>query len=89
MAYLFTLSAIAWGDEYVGPLHTPEDAIKAILGSEKFDRKDVKVVLLKYDYLKKEWHIELTPSKQKCLDCYPTYLIEDTEPLKIKKIPHG
>ena len=89
MASLLALSSFAFGDEYVEPIHTPEDVIKVILRSENLDRKDVKVIFLKYDYLKKEWHVELTPTRKTCVDCYPSYFLENAEPLKVKKLPHG
>lgn len=89
MASLFALSSFAFGDGYVGPMHTPEDVIQTILRNENLDRKDVKVILLQYDYLKKEWHVELAPTRKTCIDCYPSYFLENAEPLKVKKLLHG
>lgn len=88
-ASLIALSSLVFGAEYSKPIHSPEQIVNVVLKSAKLNRKDVKVILLRYDYLKKEWHLELTPNNQACIDCYPSYYIEDTKPPKVKTIPHG
>ena len=88
-ASLIALSSLAFGGEYSKPIHSPEQIVNVVLKSANLKRKDVKVVLLRYDYLKKEWHLELTPSNHTCIDCYSSYYIEDTKPPKVKTILHG
>jgi hypothetical protein len=88
-ACLLAVSTSTLGGEYGLPIHSPEEVVRAVLESGSLNREEVKVVLLKYDYLKNEWHVELMPSNKSCIDCYPSYHIENTESLNVRAIPHG
>jgi len=39
--------------------------------------------------MKGHWHIELSPKKRDCIDCYPSYYLKNKEKLILEYVPHG
>jgi len=81
----FTLAA----EGYKQPVLTASQVIDLVLQQQKLEKNDVKVILLNFDYLQRKWHIELAPPTKPCLDCYPSFYIEDAQNPKIESFMHG
>lgn len=76
-------------DEIIEPTTSFQRVMEEVYRFAKVNPEEVKVVLFKFDYKTGEWQIELMPSKQACLDCYPSYYVKDSNGLVVRAIPHG
>jgi len=70
-------------------LHDPNEILDAVYEVAGVGADEVKIVIFEYDYIKALWHIELTPTAEPCLDCLPSFYIENKPTIKVKTIPHG
>ncbi len=86
---LVGFSAYAEDIRFDDPLYSSSEVLAALYEQAQINPKDAKVIIFEYNYIKKVWHIELTPTKQACIDCYPSFYFENAEKLILKKIPHG
>jgi hypothetical protein len=86
---LLSLPLTLLAEEFNQPILSATQVIERVLQHEKLDTKDVKVILLNFDYLQRKWHLELAPAYKSCLDCYPAYYIEDAQDPKIESVMHG
>jgi len=86
---LLTLSFSVSAEEYKSPILDVSEVLEILFKHENLKKEDVKVVLLKFDYLKKIWHVELVHANEPCIDCYPSFYIQDSENSKIDKLMHG
>ena len=85
MALTFSVHA----EEYKRPILQASDVIEFVLQHKNIKGEDVKVILLKFDYLKKLWHLELSPVGQSCFDCFPSFYIYDSENPKVITLMRG
>ena len=84
-----SLSFTVAAEDYKHPVLTGSQVIEHVLKHEKLNKNDVKVILLNFDYIQRKWHLELIPSTKPCIDCYPSFYIEDTQDPKIESLMHG
>ena len=89
LVIVLALSSSTPAQEFKQPLLKASDVIDFVIKHEGLNKTDVKVILLNFDYLNNTWHVELAPVTEPCIDCYPSYYIEDSKDPKIKKIMHG
>lgn len=71
------------------PLHSAEEILAAVYVAAEVEPQTVKVMLMNYDYLKGLWHIELTSAETTCIDCYPSFYVENQPELTVIAVPHG
>jgi hypothetical protein len=86
---LSVLSFYVNAEEYSQPILKASEVVDLILEREGLKKEDVKVILLRFDYLKSIWHVELVPANEPCIDCYPSFYIQDSKDPKIEKLIHG
>lgn len=86
---LVSLSFSLAAEDYKHPILIASQVIELVLQQEQLDKNDVKVILLNFDYLQRKWHLELAPSTKPCIDCYPSFYIEDAQDPKIDSFMHG
>ena len=81
--------AISDAEEYVEPVRAADEILSAILESSKLERRQIKVVVMTYDYVKGIWHVELAPSDRGCIDCFPSFFVKNGEAIVVEQVPHG
>lgn len=86
---LLALSLNVNAQEYESPVLKASEVIAFIIKHEKLKKEDVNVLLLKFDYLKNKWHVELEPVNEACTDCFPSYHITNSTKPIIEKEMHG
>lgn len=70
-------------------LHDPIKILDAVYEAAGVDASEVKIIVFEYDYVKALWHIELTPTAESCLDCLPSFYIENKPTINVRTVPHG
>jgi hypothetical protein len=81
--------ASAHAGEFAAPVHSAESILSAILEKAKLARREIKVVVMTYDYVNEMWHVELSTSDQRCIDCFPSFFIKNGEQIVVEQLPHG
>ncbi|GAB1263893.1 hypothetical protein NBRC116492_07020 [Aurantivibrio infirmus] len=76
-------------DSFLPILHEPNELIAAVYEAAELKREEAKVIIFEYDYIKARWHIEITPTAFSCIDCYPSFYIENKPLITVVSIPHG
>lgn len=91
VAFLFvlTLSSFSIADSVREPLHEAADVLEAVYEAASITAEEVNVVVFEYDYLAGQWHVELSPAKKMCLDCFPAFFIQNSPVLTVSKRMHG
>lgn len=90
VALLLSMAFVnACAGEYAAPEHTADEVLSSILDSVKLERRQIKVVVMTYDYIKGLWHVELTHSDRSCIDCFPSFFIKNGEEIIVERLPHG
>lgn len=87
--FALTFSSFAIADSAKEPLHGAEDVLEAVYKAASATAESVDVVVFKYDYLSGQWHVELSPAKEECLDCFPAFFIKNTPVINVSKRIHG
>ncbi len=86
---LLVASASASAVEYPAPIHSAKEVLSAVLKQAKVDQNRVKVVVLRYDYLERMWHVALAPTDRACIDCMPSFFVKDRTPIAVVTVPNG
>lgn len=86
---LLFLSIDASAQKYNNPVLKASEVIEFLIEREKLVKEGVKVILLRFDYLNNRWHVEISPTNEQCIDCFPSYFIENSIKPLIQKGMHG
>lgn len=89
-----TLVLALWGSMVMAspssePQHTANEILLALYAKAGVSEGDVKVVVFEYDYLKGQWHVEVSPADTSCIDCYPAFYINNVAPIEVRAEMHG
>lgn len=83
------LSGFAVAGSAQEPVHEAVAVLEAVYETAGITPEDVNVVMFKYDYLSGRWHVELSPRSESCLDCFPSFHIQNNPELTVSTSMHG